>query len=164
MEKNIIYYLNILLVSIFAIIFINIIFFTYGKNIEQNVIVSNVDYIANNINSTIKELPPQYIKLVKNIVNNNNNNNNINDTNNNDNLLYNSIKILVLLVSITAITFIISYKYYDLSYDEIKSIFINSFVLVLGMGLVEILFLTFVIKNFMLADMNKIKLHVLQKI
>ena len=32
------------------------------------------------------------------------------------------------------------------------------------MGLVEILFLTFVIKNFMLADMNKIKLHVLQKI
>ena len=162
MEKNIIYYLKILLVSIFAIIFINVLFFTYGKNIEHNVIVTNVDYIANNINSMIKELPPQYIELVKNIINSNNNN--INDTNNNDNLLYNSIKILILLVSITVISFIISYKYYDLNYDEIVSIFIKSFVLVLGMGLVEILFLTFVVKNFMLADMNKLKLHVLQKI
>ena len=162
MEKNIIYYLNILLVSIFAIIFINVLFFTYGKNIEHNVIVTNVDYIANNINSMIKELPPQYIELVKNIINSNNNN--INDTNNNDNLLYNSIKILILLVSITVISFIISYKYYDLNYDEMKNIFITSIILVLGMGLVEILFLTFVVKNFMLADMNKLKLHVLQKI
>ena len=163
MEKNIIYYLNILLVSIFAIIFINVLFFTYGKNIEHNVIVTNVDYIANNINSMIKELPPQYIELVKNIINSKN----ItitNDTNNNDNLLYNSIKILILLVSITVISFIISYKYYDLNYDEIKNIFITSIILVLGMGLVEILFLTFVVKNFMLADMNKLKLHVLQKI
>jgi hypothetical protein len=167
MEKNIIIILSIILVSLLAISAINIIFFTYGKTVEEDIVVTNVKYISTNLANTINIIPEPYKSEFKNQLHNMKVEEDVeadkmvDDTNNK--LLYKSLIILGVLAAITIIIFICSFMYFDLTSDEMIGIFIKSGLLVLALAIVEIIFLTFIVKNFMLADMNKLNHHIIMK-
>ena len=162
MEKNIKYYLNILLVSIFAITFINVFFFTYGVTVEHEIIKTNVDYIADNMKTLIKQLPPQYQASIKEKIDKTQLNNTIEEDeiidSQNTILLRNSMIITGVLLVLSICSIIISYKYFEMTREDILEVLGSSFILVGGLALVEFLFLILVIKNYMLADMNKINI------
>lgn len=167
MENNINYSLTILLVAIFAVTFINIFFFTYGETIERQVVTDNVTYIANNISTTIKQFPEPYYSNMKEKINNTKLKNMDKEDNiveiHNNTLMKTALWISGTIFCITMLVVISMYKYYNISNENMSIILINSIILVIGIGLVEFLFVTFVIKNYMIADMNKIKLHILNK-
>ena len=81
----------------------------------------------------------------------------------NNTLMKTALWISGTIFCITMLVVISMYKYYNISNENMSIILINSIILVIGIGLVEFLFVTFVIKNYMIADMNKIKLHILNK-
>ena len=168
MEKNIIIILSIILVSLLAISAINIIFFTYGKTVEEEIVVTNVKYISTNLANVINMLPEPYKSNFKNKLRNmkveedSTGDKMVDDTNNK--LLYKSLIILGVLATITVIIFVISFMYFDLTSGDMINIFANSGLLVLALAIVEMIFLTFIVKNFMLADINKLNHHVIMKI
>jgi hypothetical protein len=168
MEKNIIIILSIILVSLLAISAINIIFFTYGKTVEEDIVVTNVKYISTNLANTINMLPEPYKSNYKNKLHNMKVEDDVDadkmvdDTNNK--LLYKSLIILGVLAAVTILIFVSSFMYFDLTSDDLITIFANAGLLVLALAIVEILFLTFIVKNFMLADINKLNHHVIMKI
>jgi hypothetical protein len=167
MEKNIIIILSIILVSLLAISAINIIFFTYGKTVEEDIVVTNVKYISSNLADVINMIPEPYKSDYKNKLHNMKIEEDVeadkivDDTNNA--LLYKSLSILGILAAITVIIFVISFMYFDLTSDDMIVVFADAGLLVLSLAIVEILFLTFIVKNFMLADINKLNHHIIMK-
>jgi len=158
--------INILIAVAFASTFIALFFFTYAKNIERNIVIKNIQYLIDDINNNIVSLLPDNIKqmLSKQMDNIKIPDMTMEDKNvstNNFNLLINSFIILgsffVLLISIA---FFIAHNKH-INFTEI--IFENS-LLLLGVGVVEYLFLNMVASNYVSIDTNIIKYNIIKTI
>ena len=164
-EINIKYYLCILLITVFAITFINVFFFTYGKTVERDLVVTNVDYLASNLTKDLREIPPPYSQLIKAKLNNMHSGDTSGDTaieNNNDEIMSMAARVLGGLILVAIIVVYICYRYFELSSEDMLEIFTSSFIMVLGIGMVEFLFLTLVVRNYMLADKNRTMHHMVE--
>ncbi len=154
---------NVILSVALASSFIGFFFFTYGKIIEKEIVVKNVDYTINEFTDLIKNFTSPNIRfeLIKEI-------NNIKLPNmdkedeevklNNKKLLVKSGKYLGMLFAVSLLIVIAICYIYNLNFVEILS---QNLILLCGIALVEFLFLRFVIAKYISADPNVVKKQIL---
>jgi len=169
MESNKIipqFIVNFLLSISFAASFIGIFFFTYGKIVEKQIVIDNVNYTINDLSDFILSLSSSTIKTklsaqINQVV--------LPEMNIADNIVENENNILLkqsakYLGTLLVVSLVISYyicKTYDIDFNELL---IQNLILLCGIGLVEFLFLTFVISKYVAANPNLIIKKVLQLI
>lgn len=147
---------------------ITVIFFTFGKYIEKQIVINNLDYL---INDTIGDLPktlkPELKKSITDSLNSSYEKININKdeveqvVNSNKSLqnkafIFSSILLVVSLI----ISFIISKKA-NINYFMVL---FQSLLLALGVGLIEVLFMYFVSSSYIVADPSQTKKILLEKL
>ena len=171
-KSNAILIINILLISVFATIYIGIFFFSYGKVVEKEVVVNNVNYLINDLTKDLKLLPKNITTVISNYIGANTNNIDTPDMIEKDkkvaesnDLLFN--KVINISIILLVVTFIVVYYLstsVNLSSDEIYELIIKSVLLLGCIAIVEFLFLELVIKNYYSVDPNNIKRHIVDKI
>lgn len=171
-KPNAIFLINILLVSVFAAIYIGIFFFSYGKLVEKEVVINNVNYLINDLKKDLKLLPKNITTVLSNYIGDNSPNIDTPDMVEKDkkvaisnDMLFN--KVINVSTILLVVTFIIVYYLstsVNLSSDEIYELIIKSVLLLGCIALVEFLFLELVIKNYYSVDPNNIKRHIVDKI
>jgi hypothetical protein len=166
-KDNVIFTLNFVLPAIFASIFIGLFFFLYGKNIERQVVVNNVNYLLTDISDEVKLLPKISIDKLKQSINNTilpdmtTQDNNVKVSN--DKLL-DQVKYISLIL--LALTFVIVYylsTIVDITSDELYGIIIKAVILLVCIGVVEYLFLGMIVSNYLSVNPNIAKQHIVNK-
>jgi len=150
----------------FASVFIPIFFFTYASKIERDVVVSQVNYIVDDILGDISRIAPQDKKQLLKSVANEIEAPILEDADrkvkqNNDELIHTaSIILSVVFVAGMLISYIIS-RYYEHDY---KSIFYENLILLAGIAVVEFVFATFIATKYISGDPNYVRRSVLRSL
>jgi len=150
---------NVMLSVAFASSFIGLFFFTYGKDVEKNIVIANVEYIVDSLlsfpTSLLSDDTKQKVKTYLTNVKLGDMTQADETVSNNNNDLVRTAAILLssMLVTIIVITYIISKKY-ELNFPEIIG---QNLILLCGIALVEFVFLKFVARNFISANPNVVK-------
>ncbi len=153
------FFTRLILIASFVVSFLTIFFFTYGKKIEEQVIMQNIDYLIDDIcDGYADSIGDKQKKVIYDKINSikleDMSKEDESVMNNNKKLLNKSIYILVgLLVSSIFITSIISYVN-GYNYLEIIT---ENIILLLFVGLCEFIFLVFFGSKFISANVNFIK-------
>jgi F0F1-type ATP synthase assembly protein I len=152
---------NIILSVTFISVFIGIFFFTYAKNIEEEVIQTQSGYIATSIANDVKMfIPSQFArKLADNIQEPDMSKEDEEVENKNTELKNKAYKILSIFVVIGILSSYIISRYIKINFWH--AIKINLIILFFA-GITEFLFLNLIGKNFISADPNFVRYKVLQ--
>lgn len=151
-------FLNILLVAALAASFIGLFFFTYGKNVERDIVVNNVDYLVTDLLGGVNLLPQEITSSLKEKLQKTN----LGDMSKEDEkvaqhnaaLLKKALTFIGILNAVVlAVVIGLAYKY-DLNLMEIL---VEGFLILLCVGLVEIVFLYFIARKYISADPNTVK-------
>jgi hypothetical protein len=150
--------IGIILSIALASSFIGIFFFTYGKTVENNMIINGIKYMCDNVIGSVLPFLPDGIK---NKIKTKLDNVKLDDMSQIDDkvdksntVLFN--KTLLYLGSLLGvaliITFILSYVY-DIDYFILV---VKSLIILCGIALVEFIFLFYISKNFIIANPNQV--------
>lgn len=141
--------------------FIGIFFFTYGKTVEEHVVKSQSEFIAENISNDLS------VFLTKDIAQNIIKNLDVPDMSREDAhvqeqnqlLQNNAFKILsILFISGIVISFLIC-KYYNINFFKLIK---TNLIIIFFVGLTEYIFLTYIGQKFISADPNFVRYKILK--
>lgn len=155
---------NVILAVALASSFIALFFFTYGKEVEKNIVIGNVEYIVDDLLSFPTSLLPdeakyKLITYLDNVKLSDMTQSDQNVTNNNNELLkISGITLGSMLIISIIIAYIISKKY-ELDFPFTIS---QNLILLCGIALVEFIFLKYVLTNFISANPNIVKKKLLE--
>jgi len=160
-------YIEILISSLmsaaFLATFICIFFFTYGKNIEKNVIINNTSFLIDDLTSSFSLLPKDITNLIGNKLSNTKSidmsaldksvakSNNI--------ILTKTIEVLSLFLGIVLISTYILCYFFGINYEVL---IVKNLMLLAAIGFVEYIFLTYVGQYYIAVDTNNIKANILK--
>ena len=160
--------INILLFGALASSFIGVFFFTYAKNIEQEIVLNNIEYSINELTNDILYILPLdiTIDIQKQL-----NDIKLDDMTEADNKVKKSNKELLKLAFtvqgiflIIVLGIVISLKLYYPNDISLMQIFSENIILLIAIGIIEFIFLKFIAAQFKAADINKIKYEVISTI
>jgi hypothetical protein len=148
--------INTIVSIIFISTFICVFFFTYGKEVEKQIVKEQSEYIASSLMDDAKTFIPD--NMIKNIINQiqmpDMKESDQQVENNNKEIQQYAIKVIGIssLIGII-IAYFLSYIYNIKFIDVIK----NNLVILLFIAVTEYIFLTYIIKNFIIADPNFVR-------
>lgn len=154
---------NIIISITFAMSFIALFFFTYVTDIEREIVLNNVNYIINELGGSLPilldGLPQRYIIKSLDSVN-------LDDMKEadetvkkiNDKIIHNSLVIFTSFFAVSLVICLIICIYFKLDIVEILS---TNLLLLGGIALVEFVFVNFIIRNYISADINGIFKNIL---
>ena len=155
---------NVSLNVAFVACFIGFFFFTYGRNIEKQIVVNNIEYLVNDLLANTVTLMPDSVKgvLSKNIKNAQLADMTENDKSvkeSNSNLLHLSTMMLcILLAGCFYGAHYVSEKH-NIDFDDAVN---HNLILLVCMGFTQFIFLTFITKSFIAADPHVVVNHFLE--
>ena len=162
LKKYSIEIVNIILSIVFPSVFIGIFFFTYGKTVEKECVVNNVNFLIDDVISPVKTLisPEQKAILLQQL--DNIELANMDEEDKKVEKINNALlkKSFIVLSGLFLVGIIISYILYRYSNKEVSfSVIIarNVIILLLGIALIELLFAAFIPAQFVSADPNLLK-------
>ena len=145
------------------IVFISLLFFVYGSIIEYDVVISQINNLVNGLTGDIETIATDDEKnKLRNFFANmkspdmTSNDNNIEQSN--KTIKDKAIKLIstfVLICLLVSISLTLYYKF------DLKYIFLNSFVGLLVVASIEIIFLTFFAKSYQSLDPNYVKSRII---
>lgn len=147
----------------FAISFIALFFFTYARDIEREVVLNNVNYIINELGGSLPILlegvPQNDIIKSLDLINLDNMKEADEDVKQiNDKIIHSSLIIFTSFFTVSLFVCLLVCVYFKLDIVEILS---TNLLLLGAIAVVEFLFLTFIIKNYISADINAIFRNIL---
>jgi len=154
---------NVLLISLFLTTF----FFTYVKNIENNIFINNIKYLVDDLSSTIKLFGPRIGPLINQSINDINmpdlSHEDNNTIENNNNIFKNAVIANVIFTFIILLIIYHIYTFYDNSIC-LKNIVIQNFIILLFIIFTEYSLLTYFISEYIAVDPNKVKITIVNNI
>jgi len=154
---------NIILNITFIATFIGIFFFTYGKTIEENIVKTQSEFVADSIAKDISTFldKPTTITISKQIQIPDMSKQDINVQTQNSQLQQKAFHILaIVFISGIIITILIT-KLYKLNFFSLLK---TNLIVLLFVGLTEYIFLTYIGQNFISADPNFVRYKILTKL
>ena len=152
---------------LFILIFLTTFFFTYVSHVENRILESQINFLANDITDIIKLFGEKINNITKNYITNcslpdlSHEDENVSNINN---------KIIrnALIVNIIFTIFIISLIYFIYNSSKINfsmnKLIIQNIILLVFVALIEYSIVTFYISNFISIDTNKVKYNIVNHI
>jgi flagellar basal body-associated protein FliL len=164
----------VILQVVLAFTFITVFFFTYGKTLEKQAIMNNIDYLIENIlgSGTINLPDTMKTQIINKINGNTGNSNNEEDKEvkeKNKKIFKNSMIILliILLLVILLFVFFMSMRNSSIPFFqnfEFIKIFKESFVILIFVGLTEFCFMYFFGSKYIVIEPNLLKKQVVDQL
>jgi len=150
------FYIQILLTAVSVSFAIVVLFFTYTKTIEKQVMFNISEDISEYIKAPFVFIPSEYISDIKNKLkqyeeNTDSSKSDAKIKRENDELMYKSYTIFGIIFALGLILSYIITRNTDL--------FINSFEVTAVAVTIEVLFLILIFKNYKFLDLNQVKSH-----
>jgi len=166
--NNIKLYLSILLTAFLGVAFISIFFFTYGKNVEKNIIINNLNYLVGDLMDGIDLLSDDTTNKLLDIVNNiklDNMNEKDKEVEELNNKLFNKALLWIgLPVTIVIVVTYVTLKLTNYSNEDIMEVYVRGLLLMCCVALIEYIFLVAIAKSYISIDSNTIKKELIVKI
>ena len=157
--KKLLFIANLILFCTFAASFLTIFFFTYVKDIEEEIVLNNISYLIDEtFDSYVVLLTEEQKKRIKEYINTlvlkDMSAEDEKVRNNNDKLKKMTYKIISISIVVSIITTYLICLYNDYNFTEIL---MKNLILLSGVGLIEFIFLRLFGANYICANMNYVK-------
>jgi hypothetical protein len=158
-------FLKVIINVLFVSLILGILFFTYAKNVENNVFQNNIKYLVDDFTETVKLGGPQSYALIKNKINTvalpdlSHEDIHVKKTNNDILKLAINANIMFLILVIGIVSALCYYNEV-----EIMQILVQNTIILIFIGLTEFAFLTYFASDYISVDPNKIKYALVKKL
>ena len=158
--------LSVLLQITCIFIFLTVFFFTYVSNEEKKVVENQIDFLIDNVVGANLNILPNEVKenILSKINNLSSNSDNDSIKKSNDSIRSKATKILIILSIVVIVIFILSIYFNKTNVSFFKNlslstIFKETGIIVLFVGLTEYIFLTYFGSKWISIDPNVLKAH-----
>jgi len=159
-QQHVQYFINIFLNVIFISIFIGIFFFTYGKTVEEHIIINQTQFIADELSKDISLfIDKPTAKIITDHITIPDETQLDNSINTQNSIIQRNafhILLAILIFGMSTIFFISSFYNINL-FPLIK----HNLIILFFVGLTEYFFLTYITQNFILVDPNHVRYTIL---
>ena len=163
----------VILQILLAFTFITVFFFTYGKTLEKQAIINNIDYLIENIfgNGNLnlpEDIKTEFINKIKgDTETHNENDKKVNE--NNKKILNNTLLILIILITVVLLFIIFSFSMRNSNIHffqnfNLTKILRESGIILIFVGLTEFCFLYFFASKYIVVNSNLLKKQVVDKL
>lgn len=161
-------YTHIIVQVIMVYAFLTIFFFTYVKTVEEQIIKDQVTFLMDDLSNNLQLLPSNAQDIFKTKINEKMNIDmedmyDLDATveENNNAIMMQSMYILAGALGAAIVFISLMYYFYG---TDVKELIISSSIVIAAVAVVEFSFLTFLVKNYILADRNYVKKVVIDKL
>jgi hypothetical protein len=153
---------NVLFVSIFIILF----FFTYGSYIEKKIVVEQMVFLSKDIKNFFsifgKNINDNISKKLNDIPMPNLETQDLKAKENNNKIKIDSLKFIVLFILVISIIVYFNYSKYGNNSYNLGNIISENLVILVGIGIIEFVFLTYFGSRYISINPNLVKLTILE--